>query len=111
MTDQEVLKQLVDNVLPLLIERVKHFEQSCHETSQSVNILHGQLGALRDHINDDSARVAALSDRVTVLEAASVPTKRGPRTKKRESEPEANLEQVPEAPPGAAHDTLDVTPD
>ena len=111
MTDQEVLKQLVDNVLPLLIERVKHCEQSCHETSQSVSELHGQLGALRDHIYDDSARVAALSDRVTVLEAASAPKKRGPRKKKGEPEPEVDIEQVPEAQPGASDDPLDITPD
>lgn len=111
MTDQEVLKQLVDNVLPLLIDRVKHCEQSCHETSQSVSELHGQLGALREHIYDDAARVAALSDRVTVLEAASTPKKRGPRKKKAEPEPEVVLEQVPEAQPGATDDPLDMTID
>lgn len=111
MTDQEVLKQLVDNVLPLLIERVKHCEQSCQETAQSVSILHGQLGALRDHIYDDSARVAALTDKVTALESVSVPKKRGPRKKKAEPEPEVDLEQVPEAQPGATDDPLDMTID
>lgn len=95
MTDKEILSQIVNVVLPKLVERIKTVEQ--------------QLGDDRKVIQNLSTAYAELKDKVDIL---TTPKPRKPRKKKSDESAvtEAEIAQVEEQL-AATPEPLDATPD